>query len=512
MKIKSVGVVGGGSAGFLTALALKKELPHLEVEVVKSSKIPIIGVGESTTWRVPDFLHNFVGLDRGEFYRAVEPSWKGSVRLYWGKRPHFDYVFEIQMGWRTHHPVVKRNAAFYCTKDFRTPSIVRECIQTDHSPLITLESGQRILAGPVGYHIENEKFVAHLEKTALSLGVRVLDREVTGFPLDAKGNLKALVFEEGGRASYDLYVDSTGFRSRILGETMQVPFVDFKRSLWCDRAVVGGYPRPTGNVRPYTGCVSMKAGWTFVIDHWDRVNTGYVYSSRFISDDAAEREYRALMKRLGGKVDKTRIVHFRSGRYERAWQGNVIGVGNAAGFVEPLQATALHVICDAARTLCGVLVDGACAPTEAHVRHYNRVHESQWDEIRRFIAMHYKLNDRYKTPFWRGVNAEVDLAGAEEILECYRTGGPSSLFSQTARNVGGIFGYDGFLVVMVGMNAKTSAKWTVSRAERAAWKEILAQHLAPAARALPMREAWATVRAPTWDWDSFDAQQMRAYW
>ena len=255
MSIRSIGIVGGGSAGFLCGLALKRKLPHLEVTLIKSEQIPIIGVGEATTWSVPGFLHDYLGI--------------------------------------------------------------AETLNLDRSPYLPRTGGEPQLAGPIGYHIENESFVGFLEKTAIAEGVRVLDRLIKEFPLAEDGSLAALALDDGSLVRFDLYIDCSGFRSRLLGGALGVPFVSYASSLFCDRAVVGGHARGDLPVKPYTGSATMSAGWSFVTEHWDRVNLGYVFSSKHIADADADRELRAF---CGGRLDRTRIVPFTSGRYARAWE------------------------------------------------------------------------------------------------------------------------------------------------------------------------------------------------
>ncbi|MGH7296851.1 MAG: FAD-dependent oxidoreductase, partial [Polyangiaceae bacterium] len=402
-RIERVLVVGGGSAGFLAALALRSTHPDLAITLVKSESIPIIGVGEATTWRVPDFLHNFLGLDRKAFFREAHPTWKGSVRLLFGRRPHFDYTFEYQMSYRPAHRLLRKNAAYYCFDDFRTASLVRATMDRGLSPIIRMPSGDFKLAASIGYHVENETFVAHLERRAVALGVEVAGATIEGFEKDPAGNLCAARIAGGGVIEADLFVDCSGFRSRLLREEMGVPFRSFATSLFCDRAIVGGWPRGADEpVRPFTSAVTMRAGWTFLTEHWERKNCGYVFSSAFISDEEAERELRAW---AGGRLGAARVVPYVSGRYERAWERNVVAIGNSCGFVEPLQSTGLHVICDMAAALAGILIDSDRAPNEGFVRHFNRLFADSWDEIRAFLALHYQLNDRLETPLWHAARA-----------------------------------------------------------------------------------------------------------
>ena len=186
------------------------------------------------------------------------------------------------------------------------------------------------------YHIENEHFVTFLEQYATKLGIQIMDDTVVEVKQNERG-IAGLLLASGQTVAADLYVDSSGFRSVLLGKALGEPFRSFKASLFCERAVVGGWQRSEEPIKPYTTAETMNAGWCWQIEHEHRINRGYVYSPDFISDDEAEQEFRAK----NPKVGSTRIVKFVSGRYERAWVKNVVAIGNAGGFVEPLESTSL---------------------------------------------------------------------------------------------------------------------------------------------------------------------------
>src|SRR5262249_26931362 len=156
------------------------------------------------------------------------------------------------------------------------------------------------------------------------------------------------------------------------------------------------WPRTDEVIKPYTTAETMDAGWCWQIEHPDIINRGYVHSSSFVTPEEAEREFRAK----NPKVTDTRVVPFVSGRYARGWVKNVIGIGNAAGFVEPLESTALSVICDQARIVAETLVECDQSPTGCMIDHYNRFTSRLWDEIRDFLGIHYKFNTRLDNAFW----------------------------------------------------------------------------------------------------------------
>src|SRR5262249_35835047 len=152
--------------------------------------------------------------------------------------------------------------------------------------------------------------------------------------------ITGLKLASGRSRDADLYVDCSGFRSVLLSEALGEPFVNFSSTLYCDRALAGGWDRTTERIKPYTTAETLDAGWCWQTEHPNRIIRGYVYSSAFISDEDAEREFRSK----NPKIEKARLLKFPSGRYRNSWVKNVVAIGNASGFVEPLEATSLHVI------------------------------------------------------------------------------------------------------------------------------------------------------------------------
>jgi tryptophan halogenase len=347
------------------------------------------------------------------------------------------------------------------------------------------------------FHIENATFVGWLEKRCREIGVEITDATVKA-EVGGEG-IAALISDTGERITGDLYVDASGFRSELLGGALNEPFQSYADSLFCDRAVVGGWERGKDEpILPYTTSETMDAGWSWRIDHEHLINRGYVYSSAFISDEAAREEF--LRKNPKVSPDKTRVVKFRSGRHDRGWVGNVVGMGNAYGFVEPLEATSLQVICVEASTLADALLDCVCEPTPSMVRLYNRYNNDQWDDIRNFLAIHYKFNTRTDTPFWRAVQADTKLHGAEEVVEWYRENGPSVLAGAALIHASNSFRMDGFIAILVGQNVPYEKVYQPSPAEQSFWKQYREQLAAQARAGMTSEQALYALRTPGLEW------------
>jgi tryptophan halogenase len=311
--------------------------------------------------------------------------------------------------------------------------------------------------------------------------------------------IAALVTETGERITADLYVDASGFRSELLGRALGETFRDYQDALFCDRAVIGGWPRTNEPILPCTTAETMDAGWCWQIEHEHFINRGYVYSSAFISDEAAQAEF----LRKNPKIATTpRTVRFRAGRYERCWVGNVVAVGNASGFVEPLEATALGVVCSDAAALAECLLDSLCEPTPSMTKVYNEFSAERWDDIRNFLALHYKFNVLADTTFWRACRADTPLHGAENVVDYYRENGPSVLGGPMLVHSASPFRMDGYLTILVGMNVAYDRPFTPPPAEQKYWQLYCLGLAADARKAMDVREALNAIRPPSAKWAS----------
>lgn len=495
-RVDRVLVLGGGSAGFLAALALKTKLPALWVRVIRSRDIGIIGVGEGSTAVLTDFLHNYLRVPSKAFHELAQPTWKLGLKFLWGPRPYFNYTFGPGLEVRSVPEQAKPNG-FYCEENIEYPDPYSALMT--HDRVFSRTNGRLTPHEFFAYHFENEKFVQFLETSAAALGVEIVDETVADVRQDEQG-VTELRFASGGADSADLYVDCSGFLSVLLGGALGEPFISFKSTLFCERAVVGGWNRSGPEdeiIKPYTTCETMRAGWAWQIEHEHRINRGYVYAPDFITDEEAEGEFR----RLNPKIEATRIVRFVSGRYARAWVRNVVGIGNASGFVEPLEATALGVIAQQSRVLAESLLDSDRHPGPMQAAMFNRFHACNWDAIRRFLGLHYQFNTRLETPFWRHCRNATDLAGGEEIVDFYMENGPNAFWGVTLlNNPHDQFTISGYITLLTGMKVPYRRTWGASPADLAAFERRREAYKKIAREGMTVREALAAIRTPQWRW------------
>lgn len=489
--IGSIIVLGGGSAGLLAALSLRKKLPpQVRIEVIRSPSIGIIGVGEGTTPNFPAFLFDELEVDPREFFEEVQPIWKRGIHFIWGARGQFPYAFG------SHYSVAdtgfsRPNGYHSWEKPYESGFISR--LMMRNKVFLPDAQGLPQIDDANGYHLENHALARWLEKAVRRSSVTITEADVCGADQDNDGRITRFHLKGGGTAEADFYVDASGFRSELLNGILREPFDSFADTLICDRAVVGGWDRAEGDpIQPFTTAETMPAGWSWRIDHEHRINRGYVYSSAFTSGEEAER----LFRERNPAVENTRVVPFTSGHYRRAWVGNVCAVGNSAGFVEPMEATALMVLCMELRALTGSLLEAELEVRPSLTDFYNRFFDSVWAEIRDFLAIHYKFNLLLDTPFWKHCQESTPMRGAERIVDFYRENGPTRFGHDFILPQASQFGIEGWWALLVGQKVPWRTAGKPHSTETQRWTQRQARLEQAVGSALTTEQVLAAVRRP----------------
>ncbi|MGB6222591.1 FAD-dependent oxidoreductase [Haloferula sp.] len=491
--IEKVVVLGSGSAGLLAALTLKRKLPQLEVEIVRDPDIGIIGVGEGSTPNLVSHLFNYVGIKRKRFYELAKPTWKLGIRFKWGPRGSFNYTFDQQLDQEFNE--LKAPNGFFCRESFSQAS-VSSCLMDEGKAFIRKPNGSPFIQGGHSFHIENEHLVECLESEAVASRVRITEGKMTGAERGDNG-IEAIHLSDGRRIDADLFVDASGFRGELIGKVLEEPFVSFDKTLFCDRAVVGGWERGDEPILPYTTAEQMDSGWCWQIEHEQHINRGYVFSSDMISDEQAFEEFR----RKNPKVpDTPRFVPFTAGHRRRPWVDNVFSVGNAAGFVEPLEATALMVICSQCKALATMIQQSTLELSSTMRDMYNGLQQKEWSLIRDFLGLHYKFNTAVDTPFWKRCREETDLSGIQDVLDFYEENGPSVLIRHLLPDFVNDFGVEGFLVMLVGNKAPCRKQYEPDSKQTRKWQQRCAFLAKQAKSGVDVKQALGFVRDPRWDW------------
>lgn len=415
-RYRTVGILGGGTAGYLAAMALRIRIPELDVTLIESSKIPIISVGEATTPDMVKFLHapSLLGFDIVDFHRRVLPTFKLGVQFVWGHEHSGSFNYPFQYA-----PLVDAEAH---DGDIDTQCVASLLMSADRAPVVDGGNGtMHSLLETIrfAYHLDNEKFVRFLSEEAAGRGIRHIDTTVaSAVPTPDGDEIDHLVTEDGQHLKFDLYVDASGFRSVLMEGALGSPFRSFAGSLLTDSAIAANEPH-NGVVKPYTRAETLASGWCWTIPFEESDHIGYVYSSAFSTPDDALAE----MKRAHPGMGEPRHVRFRSGRHEHFFKGNVVAIGNAYAFVEPLESTALHMVIRELEQLTNHF------PLKHDTATKDRLNQSMnalWDQLRWFLAIHYKFNRRLDTDFWKTVRTEADISGAEEHLGLFRERAPLS--------------------------------------------------------------------------------------
>ena len=411
-QIRSVGVVGGGSAGYLAALYLKKIHPELEVTVIESTRIPVVGVGEATTQTMLNFLHGLMGFPVGEFIAQARPTLKLGVKLHWGRRgfDHYNNTFGP----------IDLQGALAQTGDLNNSSLLSMLMEGDKTPFVRV--GEKVVPKrtTLAYHIDNKHFLSYLRGKLAVLSCVHLDTEIADVKLTPDGAAVDRLITTGGVARrFDLYLDCSGFRSLLLGSALGAEWVDYAASLKTDRAVLG-MRENSGEIAPYTTAATLNHGWLWNTPMRHEDHLGYVFSSSHCSDDEALRE----LEMHCSKVVSARVVKFRTGRYDRSWSGNVVAVGNAYAFIEPLESTGLHMILMQLKAIAAML--GKQPVTDEMIGRYNRRIAAKWDHLRWFVAMHFRFNGKLDTPFWQDCRREADVSGIAAYIDFFERNGPLS--------------------------------------------------------------------------------------
>ncbi|AFZ26486.1 2-polyprenyl-6-methoxyphenol hydroxylase-like oxidoreductase [Cylindrospermum stagnale PCC 7417] len=414
---QTVGILGGGTAGYLTALAFRALRPDIKVTLIESSAIPVIGVGEATTPELVKFLHSprFLGLDIVDFYQRVRPTWKLGIKFQWGLPDDYEFTFPFQRG--------RLLESHLYESTLNNQSLGAMLMSGDRIPVFDQGDGTPLsLLHQVrwAYHLDNRRFIRYLKEEAIAAGINHLDVKISDAQMSADGeNITHLITEDGRQLAYDLYIDCSGFRSFLLEQKLGSKFVSYAGTLGTDHAIAATVPH-NGTIKPYTLAETMNNGWCWNIPFEDADHRGYVFSSAFCSDEQAVAEMRA--KNPG--MSEPSLIKFRSGRHEHFWKGNVVAIGNSYAFVEPLESTAIHMIVQELELL---LTHFPASKRDQAVKSVlNRKINHRWDSLRWFLGIHYKFNHRLSTPFWQAVNRDTDISGAAERVALFQERAPLS--------------------------------------------------------------------------------------
>lgn len=424
-RIEHITVVGGGTAGWMTATILNRFLnavrdgPGVKVTVIESPDIPTVGVGEATVAGM-SMLLNQLGVDEAEFMRRCNASFKLAVRfnnwaLDGAGRPTsylhpFNYPDFLNGVCPAYH-FNKFGPHQGCTN--LADSLV------PNTALIDACKGPRYLDGKnyeheinYAYHLDAGLFGRFLRDVGVSQGIQHIQDDVTEIAQDERGFIRELNLKRRGAFPVEFVVDCTGFKGLILQQVLGESFEPLGETLLCDRAIPVQLPhRNPTRLEPCTSSSALGAGWVWRVPLYSRLGTGYVFSSAFRTDDEARDEFFRHLRGIGdlpadAPDPETRVIHMKTGRAQRAWVKNCVAIGLSSGFVEPLESTAIYMIEMAGRWLVSHLPDREVNPVFAD--RYNTLMSSLFDEVKDFIVSHYRTSNR-GDPFWLAARNDIKM-------------------------------------------------------------------------------------------------------
>jgi len=467
-QIRSIAIVGGGTAGWMAAAALARVLGRRAVSItlVESEEIGTIGVGEATIPPIQAF-NSLLGIDENEFVRATKGTFKLGIefRDWW------------RSGHRYFHPFGVYGHDFGPIPFEGLWHRLRQAGQAeplDHYSICAMgaATGRFTRPQPGGntplthigyaYHFDAGLYAALLRRHAEAGGVTRREGRVVEVRLDAeRGHVEAVQLADGTSIDADLYIDCSGFRGLLIADALGVGFQDWGRWLPNDRAVTVPSVN-SGPPTPFTRSTAHGAGWQWRIPLQHRTGNGHVYSSRHLSDDEATS---TLLSQLDGEgLAEPRMLRFQTGRREAFWARNCIALGLASGFMEPLESTSIHLVQAGIARLLEMLPTRRFEP--ADIRRYNRLMTAEFESIRDFLILHFHATERADSAYWRDLGAMSVPESLQERMRIYAETG------RIFREADDLFTKTSWLAVMEGQGLR-------------------ARSYDPLAEAMPLEEAHA---------------------
>lgn len=498
MKIKRIAIVGGGNAGWLSANHLGLELfrdPDIEITVIESKDIPVIGVGEGTIPIIRNSLQSF-GISEVDMLVNCDATFKAGIKFSnwkdakkYGKNNFYYHTFDAPYpgGYDlTYYWLGNRSVAgFSQLSDSYHIAEKNRCPKHPNSPpykgLINY-----------AYHFDAAKFATLLSDNAKKrFRIRHIYETVKQVLLHEDGSIKGFQYDSGGYEAFDFYIDCSGFSSLLMGETLKVPFIDKSDVVLTDTALAMQVTSESDEgIFPYTKAVAHGAGWIWDIPLTTRRGTGLVYSSRHMTDDEALAKFSQYH---GKKLESAQVrkIPMKAGFREKFWEKNCVTLGLAQGFIEPLEATSLFITDFCA----GMLARKFPVNTEdmpLYAKHSNEVATDIWERIFDFIQLHYCISGRRDTQFWRDVTEKVEQSDLlKERLEMFRYSIPQRTDFGSSFD---LFHAESYLWVLYGMDYPTRAPVVSDEVGQRARQKIV-EHIARSeqqADSLMSQREWLT--------------------
>ena len=437
-KVKKVVIVGGGTAGWMTAASLAKLIgKNLDITLIESDEIGTVGVGEAT---IPTMmtLHQLLKINEQEFMSEVQATFKLGISFENWKNVDQAYIhsfgFTGQDCWAAgfQHFWLKGKERGI-SKEFGDYSVELQAAKANKFAVLP-NNGLNY-----AYHIDASLYAKFLRRLAERHNTKRVEGKITVVNQHDNGDIKSVVLASGKIIQGDLFIDCSGFAGLLIEKTLNTEFEDWSQWLPCDSAIAV-QTRSVRDPIPYTRAIARESGWQWRIPLQSRVGNGLVFCSKYLTDQEATQ---TLLSNLEGEVlTEPRVIKFRTGQRTQHWNRNCIALGLAGGFVEPLESTSIHLIQRGIIRLMQMFpFDGVVEPD---VQEFNSQMKDEFYFIRDFIVMHYHLTERTDTEFWRHCKAMKIPDSLQHRLDLFKKTG--RIFQQA----GDVFAENSWSQVMLG--------------------------------------------------------------
>jgi tryptophan halogenase len=450
-RIKNIVIVGGGTAGWMTAAAFSKVLKnnYCNIRLIESNDIGTVSVGEATIPQISLF-NKLLGIDENDFIRKTQSTFKLGIEFANWKEKGHSYMHPFG-SYGTDMDAIQFH--HYWLKMFnqgKAPDIEAYSLANIAAKQGRFTRPQNAGNSPLSqisyaFHFDATLYAKYLREFSTNLGVVRTEGKVVDVSLrNSDGFIDSVVLESGERVEGDLFIDCSGFRGLLIEGALKTGFTDWSEWLPCDRAVAMPC-MAKDEIKPYTVSTAQDAGWTWRIPLQHRIGNGYVYPSKYVSDDEAVTILRSQME--SEPLSEPNFLRWKTGVRNKGWNKNCVAIGLSAGFLEPLESTGLHLIQSAIAKLLGMFPSKGFE--QADIDTYNDQLSVEMDRIRDFIILHYKVTNREDTEFWRFCK-NMDIPDyLQKKLDLYQSNG--RIYRQDVE----LFNETSWLAVMHGQGIKT---------------------------------------------------------
>ncbi len=416
--VRRVIIAGGGTAGWMVAAGLSKSLGKLlDIKLIESDEIGTVGVGEATIPTLMNF-HHVMEINEQEFMAETMATFKLGISFENWRNVGEDYIHSFGVTGTDHwtagfqhfwHKGRERGLAGdygdYCLE-------LKASLENKFAHLP--KNGMNY-----AYHMDAGRYAKFLRKFSERFGVQRIEGKISEVRKDLNtGDIRALRLDSGAELEGDLFIDCTGFRALLIGETMGVGYDDWSHWLFNDSAVAL-QTKSVGDAIPLTRAIAHDAGWQWRIPLQHRVGNGIVYSSRHMADDDAIRHLQANVQ--GEALMTPRVIRFKPGQRKQTWKNNVVAIGLASGFLEPIESTSIHLIQRGILRLLQMFPQDGIS--QADIAEYNKQADAEISHIRDFIIAHYCVTNRRDTPYWRAAAEMAIPPSLQHRIDLFRETG-----------------------------------------------------------------------------------------